>query len=78
MRFVIFMTDTRRVKRCIIIIISLQLDFCTFLYCTAYFFIPWELSTGVKIIIIISKVYCHTHKASTSTKLYETVATESL
>jgi len=24
-------------------------DFCTFLYCTAeFFFIPWELSTGVK------------------------------
>jgi len=25
-----------------------ELDFCTFLYCMAYFFIPWELSTGVK------------------------------
>ena len=25
-----------------------SLVFVLFLYCTAYFFIPWELSTGVK------------------------------
>ena len=27
---------------------SFQLDFCTFLYYSIIFFIPWELSTGVK------------------------------